>query len=357
MLTLQPSRINDMLSNLRYGNKSFSLSFKFLNFAPVMETKKALLIINPISGTGKKKGLAERVTSRLALVGINVDTKLTTGPGDATDFARQAIADGYDIVIAAGGDGTVNETAIALCGSDTALGIIPCGSGNGLARHMNIPVDVDEAVEIIAAGKSEVCDHGSANGHPFFCTFGTGFDAAVGHKFAQSKERGLMTYVKSTFKEYYSYVPDEYIIKANGETLTERAFVVAVCNASQYGNNAYIAPHASINDGLLDVTVIHYGNKLTTALVGIDLMAGSIEHNALIHTFRTHDLQIIRMSAAPVHIDGEPMVFDAEIDIHCHDARLCILTPGSHTPIRPVLTPVKAIFEDIARSVRHIFKK
>ena len=322
-----------------------------------MESKKALLIINPISGSGKKKGLQEKVTSRLADAGIKVDTEWTTAAGDATVFARQAIADGYDIVIAAGGDGTVNETAVALCGSDVMLGIIPCGSGNGLARHMNIPVDVDASIKIIAAGNSEICDHGVANGRPFFCTFGTGFDATVGHKFAESKSRGLMTYVKSTFKEYFNYKPEEYIIKANGKTLTERAFVVAVCNASQYGNSAYIAPNASISDGLLDVTIIHYGNKLTTALVGVDLMAGSIERNALIDTFRTSDLQIIRKGSGPVHIDGEPLVFDAEINIKCCPRQLRILTPGSDTPIRPLLTPMMSMFSDIGRTLRRIFKK
>lgn len=310
-----------------------------------MESKKALLIINPISGSGRKKGLEERVTIRLAQAGIEVDTKWTTAPGDATDFARQAVDAGYDIVIAAGGDGTVNETALALCGSQTALGIIPCGSGNGLARHMNIPVNVNGAVDVIAAGKTERIDHGIANGRPFFCTFGAGFDAVVGHKFAEADSRGLATYVKSTFKEYFNYKPERYVIKVDGKTISEDAFVVAVCNASQYGNNAYIAPHAVIDDGLLDVTIIHCGNRLTTALVGINLMAGTIERSRLVRTFRTNAMTIERRSAGPVHLDGEPMVFDATIDIKCSHAQLTILTPGSHVEIRPYITPLKSLFK------------
>ena len=266
--------------------------------------KQALLIINPVSGTSRKEGLEERVAERLGREGIAVTTRRTASADDATTFAREAVDKGFDMVLAAGGDGTVNETANALCGTGVAFGIIPCGSGNGLARHLNIPVDVRAALEIIAEGRTEVCDHGDVNGRNFFCTFGVGFDAAVSHKFAESKRRGKLTYLSNTFREYITYRPDEYVISANGEVITERAFVVAVCNASQYGNNAYIAPQASITDGLLDVTIIHYGNLLSTALVGLDLMNGSIERNMLIHAFRASSLTIERKNPGPAHLDG-----------------------------------------------------
>ncbi len=331
-----------------------------------MEKKKALLIINPISGTGNKKGLDERVTARLSATGIDVDTVWTKAAGDATNLAREAISAGYTMVLAAGGDrplpatvaaGTVNETAAALCGSNVTLGIIPCGSGNGLARHLNIPIDVYAAIEIIANGDAMTCDHCTVNGKPFFCTFGTGFDAAVSHKFAQSKHRGKMTYVKNTFNEYMHYEPEEYVISANGDVITERAFVVAVCNASQYGNNAYIAPHASICDGLFDVTIIHYGNVLTTALVGLDLMAGTIEKNMLIHTFKAKHVHISRKKEGPCHIDGEPLIMQPELDVECHEHSLRIFTPGADTPIRPLLTPIISMFNDIGYTLRSLFKK
>ena len=322
-----------------------------------MDSKRALLIINPISGSGKKKGLDRKVADRLQLAGFQVDTVWTTMAGDATNLARQAAEKGYNAVIAAGGDGTVNETAMALCNTGVTLGIIPCGSGNGLARHLNIPIDVRESLEIIADGRSEICDNGEVTGHKFFCTFGMGFDAAVGHKFAKSKQRGLATYIRTTFNEYRTYVPEEYIITANGQVLTERAFVVAVCNASQYGNNAYIAPHASINDGLLDVTIIHYGNLLTTALVGIDLMAGTIENNMLINTFRAESLRIERRSAGAVHLDGEPMELPAIVDIHCNKHSLSIFTPGPDAQVRPLLTPIMSLFNEIGTTLRSIVKK
>lgn len=322
-----------------------------------MKQQEALLIINPISGTSRKEGLEERVAQRLAEAGINVTARRTTCAGDATRLALKGVERGVDMVLAAGGDGTVNETANALCNTGVAFGIIPSGSGNGLARHLNIPVDVRSSLDIIAAGRTEDCDHGTVNGQNFFCTFGLGFDAAVSHKFAESKRRGKLTYLSNTFREYVTYRPEEYVISANGQVITDRAFVVAVCNASQYGNNAYIAPHASITDGLLDVTIIHYGNLVSTALVGLDLMTGFIERNMLIHTFRASELSIQRKGGGAVHIDGEPLEMGARLDVKCSPASLRIFTPEADRPIRPLLTPIMSMMNDIGYTLRHLFEK
>lgn len=338
------------------GRSIWKVGLKNIIFATVMKQQRALLIINPISGTSRKEGLERRVTDRLSEIGIEVVARRTTGSGDATAFACEAVGEGYDMVLAAGGDGTVNETANALCGSHVAFGIIPCGSGNGLARHLNIPVDVRAALEIIAEGRTEVCDCGEVNGHNFFCTFGLGFDATVSHKFAESKRRGKLTYISNTFKEYLNYQPDEYVIFANGQVITDRAFVVAVCNASQYGNNAYIAPQASITDGLLDVTIIHYGNLLSTALVGLDLMSGSIERNMLIHAFRASTLKIERRHEGAVHVDGEPMEMGREISVVCRPSCLKVFTPQADRPIRPLLTPIMSMMNDIGYTIRQLFE-
>jgi len=322
-----------------------------------MSERRALLIVNPVSGTSRKEGLEEKVIKRLGDSGVEVTACRTACAGDATRLAQKGIAEGVDMVIAAGGDGTVNETANALCDTGVSFGIIPCGSGNGLARHLGIPVDVRASLDIIAEGRTESCDHGIVNGHNFFCTFGMGFDAAVSHKFAESKHRGKLTYISNTFREYISYKPDEYVITANGRVITDRAFVVAVCNASQYGNNAYIAPQASITDGLLDITIIHYGNLLTTALVGLDLMSGSIDHNMLIHTFRAQSLTIERKNPGPVHVDGEPMEMGASLSIDCRPSSLNIFTPRADTPVRPLLTPIMSMMNDIGLTLRSIFEK
>lgn len=322
-----------------------------------MDRKRAFLIINPISGTSRKEGLEEKVAERLGREGIDVTADRTAASGDATRMAREAVDKGFDMVLAAGGDGTINETANALCDTDKAFGIIPCGSGNGLARHLNIPVDIRAALDIIAEGRTEICDHGTVNSRNFFCTFGMGFDAAVSHKFAESRHRGKLTYLSNTLCEYISYRPEEYVIRANGDVLTERAFCVAVCNASQYGNNAYIAPHASITDGLLDVTIVHYGNLLSTALVGLDLMSGLIERNMLIHTFRTEELTIERKEPGAVHIDGEPLEMGTTLNVRCRPHSLKVFTPRADKPITPFITPITSMMNDLVFTLRNLFER
>ena len=307
----------------------------------------AMLIINPISGTAKKDGLDAKAEKAMRAAGYNVDVRFTTCRGEATRFAAEAVSKGYDSVIAAGGDGTINETAQALCGTAVKFGIIPAGSGNGLARHIGIPVNVDAALDVISRGIVAKCDYGTVNNLPFFCTFGVGFDAAVSHNFAKQSRRGLFTYLKSAFTQYINYKPDTYTISANGKILTERAFVVACCNASQYGNNAYIAPKASITDGLLDIIIIHQGSPIDTAMVGMDLFTGYIDSNTLIHTLRAPSAVIYRSNEGPAHIDGEPMMLDDIMDVKCHHHGLNVLIPGDKQPFRPLVTPVQSFWRNL----------
>lgn len=317
---------------------------------------KARLIINPISGTRSKAGLDRMVIDSLSPLGWEVEVVYTKGHGDATRLALSAIEKKCDAVLAAGGDGTINETAAALCGTGVVLGILPCGSGNGLARHLGIPIDLREGLKVIHEDHPADIDYATVNDRKFFCTCGVGFDAAVSAAFARKKTRGKFTYLQSTFETYASYEPEFYTIRANGKKLTEKAFLVAVCNASQYGNNAYIAPSASINDGLLDVTIIHAGNTLSTALVGVDMMTGMIERNMLIQTFRTDNIIIERERRGPSHLDGEPLEMDDCLDIRCHHNGLRVFTPTVVHPFKPILTPVTAMFNDFKIAVSNLFQ-
>lgn len=317
---------------------------------------KARLIINPISGTRSKAGLDRMVIDSLSPLGWEVEVVYTKGHGDATRLALAAIEKKCDAVLAAGGDGTINETAAALCGTGVVLGILPCGSGNGLARHLGIPIDLREGLKVIHEDHPTDIDYATVNDRKFFCTCGVGFDAAVSAAFARKKTRGKFTYLQSTFEAYANYEPEFYTIRANGKKLTEKAFLVAVCNASQYGNNAYIAPSASINDGLLDVTIIHAGNTLSTALVGVDMMTGMIERNMLIQTFRTDNIIIERERRGPSHLDGEPLEMDDCLDIRCHHNGLRVFTPTVVHPFKPILTPVTAMFNDFKIAVSNLFQ-
>lgn len=320
-----------------------------------MDQRKALLIINPIAGIHKKESVEPLVRSQLGEAGWNIDVSLTTCHGDATRLAREAVDKGYDAVIAAGGDGTINETAIALCDTSTTLGIIPCGSGNGLARHLGIPIDVAEAVDVIREDHSLSVDYGLVNGRHFFCTFGVGFDAAVSETFAKQKRRGKLSYIRSAIAEYVKYRPEVYSIQANGVEISRKAFLVAVCNASQYGNNAYIAPEASITDGKLDITIIQSGSPLLTAKMGIDMMTGYINRNTLITTVRASHAVIRRSADGPSHIDGEPTRMDETMNIECRRQALKVFTPAESPDFKPIITPMKAMIADMRHAVNHLF--
>lgn len=315
-----------------------------------------MLIINPISGTGTKQNVPQTVESMLLGRGCRLDVRFTSGRGDATSLAAEAATNGYAAVMVCGGDGTINETAKALCNTQVPLGLIPAGSGNGLARHLGVPVDVEEAVKIVLEGNVVPSDYGSVNGLPFFCTCGTGFDAAVSHRFARQSRRGLLSYIKSTLTEYLQFQPDTYTISANGKLLTEKAFLVAVCNASQWGNNAYIAPEASITDGLLDITVVHSGTPLDTAVMGMDIFSGMINKNTMVRCFRAPAAVIYRSQGGEAHIDGEPVMLDDILDVRCHRRGLHLFTPNSQGRFRPLVTPIRDILRDARLSIHHIFQ-
>lgn len=317
-----------------------------------MAERKALLIVNPVSGTRSKRGLAEHVAETLSHSGVAVESVMTEGKGHAVELTSRAVADGLDMVISAGGDGTVNEIASALAHTGTSLGILPLGSGNGLARSLGIPQDVDEALKIIADGKTTVCDRGLVNGQPFYCTFGVGFDAAVSEKFAKQKRRGRITYVQSVFKEFLKYQPQPYAIAVNGNIITERAFLIAVCNASQYGNNAYIAPNAKLSDGFLDLIVIHDGSPLSTMLVGVDLLTGFIDRNTRIETFRISSATITRLTDGPVHFDGDPFTMGKSLDIVCDASALSVFSNGNLSEFKPIVSPLKSMISDLRYDVK-----
>lgn len=314
----------------------------------------ALLLINPISGTRDKKGICDLTAGRLKDADIDLEIAYTQHKGHGAELALKAAQAGTDIVVVAGGDGTVNEVASALMHTETALGIIPCGSGNGLARSLGIPMDFDGAVDIIAQNRPYAIDCGIAEGLPFFCTFGVGFDAVVTEKFSTGKRRGKMEYVRNALLEFINFTPDNYAMEIDGEIYTEEALLIAVCNAAQYGNNAYIAPRASLSDGLLDVTVIRNGPILQQAMAGIGLLSGQIDRNRYVDTFKATEVKIIRLKDGPAQIDGEPLNLGRKINIKCQPSCLRVLSNGSEPEFQPIITPMQAFFNDLLSDLRYL---
>lgn len=281
-----------------------------------MATKKRILfIMNPISGTVRKSGIPKLIDETLDKDYFDYSISETLYSGHASNIAEDAKKQGYDIVVAVGGDGTVNEVARSLVHSDTALGIIPCGSGNGLARHLMIPVNIRKAIRIINMHTIHELDYGIINEHPFFCTCGMGFDAFISMKFAEAGRRGPVTYLENILREGIKYKAEKYEITDENGTSRQQAFLISCANASQYGNNAYIAPQASMSDGFLDVTIIKPFDILEAPQISIDMFNKTIDKNARVKTFRTKNIHIHRQNAGLIHYDGDPTMADADVDV------------------------------------------
>ena len=290
---------------------------------------KVLAIINPISGTGSKKSIPDLLARAYAPLEHELLLTYTKAAGHAEELARRAAEEGYDHVIAVGGDGTVNEVARGLVGSKTALAIVPKGSGNGLARALGLSMSTDRVIKQLASGRRITIDSCLMNGQPFFCTCGMGFDAAVSHSFAEASTRGPVTYLRTMIDEYRAFKPESYrIILDEGErTIETEAFVLVVANASQYGNNAYIAPEADLSDGMLDLAIIRPFPVLEAALVLGDLMRGKLADNKYYYTERVRNVRIERTSGGSVHLDGEPLVMSEHIDVSLRPHSLEVLIP------------------------------
>lgn len=277
--------------------------------------KKAVFIINLISGTSDKAAIPGLIDQYLDKTQFEYEIAVTQYAGHASEIAAKAKDDGVDVVVAIGGDGTVNEVARAIVHSSTALGIIPCGSGNGLARHLLLPLNVRKAIEVINRCEIRQLDYGIINDYPFFCTCGMGFDAFVSMKFAEAGKRGPITYVENVLREGLKYEPETYTIEDDNGTLQYKAFLISCANASQYGNNAYIAPQASMSDGLMDVIIMEPFDVFEAPQISIEMFSKTLDKNSKIKTFRTRHLHIHRDKPGVIHYDGDPVMTGADIDI------------------------------------------
>ena len=309
---------------------------------------KIVFIVNPISGTSDKRHIIDLIPKYLDSHRFEYTICKTEHKGHAAEFVGEAIGKGTDVVVAVGGDGTVNEVARSLIHTDTALGIIPCGSGNGLARHLFIPMSPEGALQVLADCRIEALDYGMIDQEPFFCTCGVGFDAFISDRFAKAGRRGLLTYIENTLKEGLKYKPDTYEITIDGERQVYKAFLIACANASQYGNNVYIAPHASMSDGLMDVTLMEPFTMLEAPQIAIQLFNKTITSNSHIRTFRCQHLHIKRSAPGVIHFDGDPKEADEELDVRLVPKGIRMVV---NTREQPYLPPLLRTFTDFYHGV------
>lgn len=289
--------------------------------------KRIIFVVNPISGTQSKELILSLLDQKIDKTKYTWDVAYTERAGHAIEIASKAAEEKADVVVAVGGDGTINEIARSLVHTDTALGIIPCGSGNGLARHLHIPMEPKKALEVLNDGCTDIIDYGKINGTDFFCTCGVGFDAFVSLKFAHAGKRGLLTYLEKTLLESLKYQPETYELETEDAVTKYKAFLIACGNASQYGNNAYIAPQATLTDGLLDVTILEPFTVLDVPSLAFQLFNKTIDQNSRIKTFRCKKLCIRRTVPGVVHFDGDPMETGTDVNIELIKRGLRVVVP------------------------------
>lgn len=286
--------------------------------------KNIAFIVNPISGTKTKNRVTKLIRELLDPQQFSPTVVLTEYAGHATQLAQQFALEGYYAVVAVGGDGTVNEVATGLIGTDTALGIIPNGSGNGFARHLDISTRANRAIEMLNSSEVINVDYGIVNDIPFFSTCGIGFDAIVAQDFADSS-RGFKGYVQSIFKDLFRYKPETYHLEGDGIDVTTKAFLVNFANAGQWGYDAYIAPKASVQDGLLDVAIVSEFSMMEAVGMALRLFTKSIDENLHMNTIRTKELILTRDNEGVMHIDGTPTIMPAKLHVKIVEDGLKVL--------------------------------
>ena len=327
--------------------------------------KKIAFIMNPISGTTSKDRIPHLIETTLNQDLYEYNILVTERAGHASELAVSARDEGIDIVVAVGGDGTVNEVARSIVHSDTALGIIPCGSGNGLARHLMLPMNLKKAIQIINRCEIHNLDYGVINGYPFFCTCGMGFDAFVSMKFAEAGKRGPITYVENVLREGLKYKPETYEIEDENGKMRYKAFLISCANASQYGNNAYIAPQASMSDGLMDVIIMEPFDVLEAPQISIDMFNKTLDKSSKIKTFKCKKLRIHRKEAGVIHFDGDPVMTDKDIEIELKEKGIrIIVNPDADKSLRKpnmlqsaaadLFNEINVVREDLTKQTRHI---
>lgn len=287
--------------------------------------KNIAFIVNPISGTKTKNRITKLIRELLNKELFSPTVVTTEYAGHATQLAQQFALEGYYAVIAVGGDGTINEVGKGLCGTNTALGIIPNGSGNGFARHLEISTRMNRAVEMLNNSEVISVDYCTVNDIPFFSTFGVGFDALVAQDFSNTS-RGLKGYIESILKDIFQYKPEQYHLQGEGIDLTTSAFLINFANASQWGYDACIAPKASLQDGWMDVAIVSEFPLIKAPELAWQLFTKSIDENHYMHTIRAKEIMLERENeSSPVHIDGTPTQMAKDLHIKIVEDGLKVL--------------------------------
>ena len=288
--------------------------------------KKVCFIVNPISGIGRQKVIEKLIDEHLDRTIFDYEIAYTKAAKHAIELSKEAASRNIDIVVAVGGDGSVNETAKGLVGSNTAMAIIPTGSGNGLARHLNIPLNLKKAMKLINNGKETRIDSIQLNNETFVNVAGIGFDAHIGWKFAKYGKRGFSSYIKVIMREFPKYKAQDFEIIIEGKSIIKNAYLISFANGSQWGNNAHIAPNADIRDGILDIAILKDFKIFSALSIGYKLFKKTLHESAHLEILKAKEV-IVKQKGNIAHIDGEPLEVGNELKIKVNPLSLKVIVP------------------------------
>ncbi|SEM02348.1 lipid kinase, YegS/Rv2252/BmrU family [bacterium A37T11] len=291
----------------------------------MLRKKQVYFIINPIAGGKNKRKFAQQANKILDLQHFSPNYQFTERPGHAAELALAAVKGLADIVVAVGGDGTINEVASALVNKTTPLGIIPNGSGNGLALFLGIPANVNKALTKLNQYNVRTIDSGFINGKPFFNMAGFGFDALISHRFVHTNIRGAFGYLKIILSEIRRYVPTKYVIEIDGVRYQRDAFMISLANSPQYGNNAYISPKASVEDGLLDVCIIKPFPVYKLPELMYQLFNKKADKSNYVEIIKGKEMKIRAVEPQFVHLDGESQPQQELLHVKINPASLRVI--------------------------------
>lgn len=275
-------------------------------------SRKLLFIVNPNAGKRISDRIIETIRKEFPQ-NIYYQIAIWKDKDHFDEVTELLKTQGYTDAIAVGGDGTVNHVAKTILNTGIRLGIVPIGSGNGLARSLGLSTKIEVVVKQIAEGRTATIDSGTVNQIPFFCTSGIGFDAHIGNLFATSVKRGLQSYVKITIRELFKYRAKEYTLTFNGQTIKRKAFLITVANAGQYGNDFYIAPQADMQDGRFHVVILKPFNPFHLPVLMTKILSRKAHLSSRIETYVTDKIIISRADSDTIHFDGEPAVEGKEV--------------------------------------------
>ena len=293
---------------------------------------KTRFIFNPTSGRNRRRPwLAAAIRDFIAARSLDADLATTDGPGHATELARDAALAGCAQVVAVGGDGTMNEVAQALLHTPAALALIPCGSGNGLALHLGLPLSPLSALALVAGagGRVAALDTGTANGFPFFNAMGLGLDADVSQRFNGLVKRGLPAYIRTALAAMRELRHERVTVASAGRRETLDILLLAVANSDQYGNNARIAPGARVDDGALDLIAVQPVGLLGATALAARLFLGNFDRSPRVRRLRGARFAIDRVAPGLIHTDGETHATGTTIEVLVHPRSLRVLVPAA----------------------------